>query len=249
MNTIELFRYPLLPLDAEFSLEKIKQRGDNILKELFFKIPSLNQIHFYITYDFKVLSDGIWIVIKANDFQLTLDISKDFVSLSEFERMVIRDIKNIPVLLNMTALKELADETFENKTTQVSNAPGPLNKILKSKKGKKEKYEYRGQLQLVLHPDSIPNKLDSRVRVIKCMVREKLRFHAVIDQVSDSTVLTPIKPSKKFKLNLKNFMDNDEFHNHIGPYMRKVESIELKAQAFVDGVIGEVDEYLLLEYY
>jgi hypothetical protein len=248
MNTMELFRYPLLPLGAEFSLERLKQRGDNILKELILKIPSLNQTHFYITYDFKVLSDGMWIVVKANDFQLALDISKDFPTLSEFERMVIRDIKNIPFLLNMTALRELADETFENKTTQVSIVRDPLKKVLKVKRGKKEKYEYRGQLQLVIHPNSIAKIPDSRVRTIKCMVREKLRFHAVIDQVSDITVVGAIKPNKKFKLNLNNFMDNDSFHNFIGPYMRKVESIDLTVQAFLDGATGEVDEYLLLEY-
>lgn len=248
MNTKELFRYPILPIDAEFSLVKLNQRGDNILKELLLKIPSLNHPDFYITYDFKVLSDGLWIVVKANDLQLTLDITSNVRTLSEFERTVIRDIKNIPVLLNMTALKELADETFDSVSTQDQIKPIPLKKILKSKKGKREQYDYHGQMQLVIHPDSIPNKLDSRVRTIKCMVREKLRYHAVIDQVSDSIVLGIIKPNKKFKLNLKNFMDSDGFHNFIGPGMRKVESIELTVQAFLDGVTGEVVEYLLLGY-
>lgn len=248
MITVELFRYPLLPVNAEFSLEKLNQRADNILNELRLKIPSLNHPDFYITYDFKVLSDGLWIVVKAHDFQLTLDISSNAMTLGEFERMVIRDINDIPVLLNMTALKELADETFENVSTQDPNKPNPLKKILKSKKGKKEQYEYHGQLQLVLHPDSIPNIPDSRVRKIKCIVREKLRFHAVIDQVTDPTAAEPIKQNKKFKLNLKNFMDSDDFHNIIGPYMRKVESIELTVQAFLDGITGEVDEYLLIGY-
>lgn len=248
MITVELFRYQILPTNSEFSLEKLNQRADNILKELRLKIPSLNHPDFYITYDFKVLSDGLQIVVKAHDLQLKLGLSGNATTLSEFERMVIRDIKNIPDQLSRIVLRELAYETFENTSSQFNDRQNRLRKIVKSKKGKREQYEYHEQMQLVLHPDSIPNIPDSRVRKIKCMVREKLRFHAVIDQVIDPISAEPIKQKKKFKLNLKNFMDSDDFHNHIGPYMRKVERIELKVQAYIDCVTGEVEEYLLLKY-
>jgi hypothetical protein len=145
-------------------------------------------------------------------------------------------------------LQELAEDVFEHSVQVVSSPEQELRAYIKKNSGKSDLYELDGQRRLVFNPESKPNKSNDPPRRIQCVIKQKLRFHAVITQVRDSVEPMRIKSNKTFKLNVEDFMRDDAFHIHIGPYMRFASTIEFDVKPIRNAATNEIHEYLLVGY-
>lgn len=248
MQSIILVTCPILPVDSEFSIEKMLLRSNQAMKELRAKVPCLTQRYFQLVYDFKISKEWLAIVVKAIDVQINIELGDSKPTLTEFKRNVRSEIASLQTRLNFIVLQELTEDVFEASVKRTLTPEDELRAYLKKKSGKEDLYEFDGQRQLVFNPESKENKSNDPPRKIQCVIRDKLRFHAVITQVRDPSELTPIKPNKAFKLNVEDFMINDAFHIHIGPYMRFASIIQLEVKPIRNAATNDIKEYLLVDY-
>jgi hypothetical protein len=248
MQSIVLVTIPILLVGTEFAIEKMREREKRAMKELITKLPCLKQHYFQIAYDFKISEEWLAIVVKAIDVQINLHLADAKPTLTEFKRNVLHEIENLPGKLNFLVLQELAEDVFEH-SLQVTPSPDQeLRAYLKKNSGKSDIYELDGQRRLVFNPESKPNKANDPPRRIQCVIKQKLRFHALITQVRDSVEPTRVKSNKTFKLNVEDFMQDDAFHIYIGPYMRFASTIEIDVKPIRSAATNEIQEYLLVGY-
>lgn len=248
MQSVELFTFPIYSMGSEFSEKNLIRRANQTVNELKVKIPCLNQKFFLITFDFKLSNGALGLVLNAVDVQGSLYMNNLAPTLTEFQRRFIQEMKEISMRSNSLVLKEIAGQVFEGspRTTSTAEDAGLAN--LRKHQGKLDQFEYDEQRQLDIVPYAMRDKLDERVREIKCVIRKKLRFHAVIDQVRDSFEIKPFQAKQSFNLNLEHFLKDDKFHEHIGPYMRQASIIKLKVKANLDPSTNVVKNYFLVSY-
>lgn len=224
-------------------------RAKEIMYELQILIPELSNKDYVISHSYETGKHYLWLMITAGiSAQLKLDIGVQNIDLIQFRQAVIDKILNLPILLNDSVLQELSDELFNHKSfSNQTHQTDELKRLIKKKRGTSTLFQVDEQNQLLLFPSSINTKLDPTVRVIQCKVLSLKKYEATIYCIKDYLENKHISPSKKYRLNLKNFLTNESTYQHLSKAIHQTQNLNVKVNAILDAITHVAIEYSLVD--
>lgn len=247
MKMINLFSCQLFSSGTEFTVDDLSKRAVDTMDELKKLIPELNNSYFEILYKYVIEDESLSLVVAAClSSQMSLDIDCSVHSLPKFRLSIVGKIKELPLLLNSIVLAELSDELFDGiKVSGQQFQSVAIKKLIKKKQGKRILFCFGDGDQLILFPTSLEYKLDPEIRTINCKVDSIKKYHADINCVQDAYEEKAIPKSKIIKLNLINFMADDNLYTHFSNAIHYSLQLTVEVQAVLDGITGSVREYVL----
>ena len=247
MNGVELFKYPLYPIDSKFNEIELAERVLETLTEIKLLLPELEQtqnVEFKTAYE--VGENFFYLVLtvyESRQGSFAFDCTR--IDVLEFRKNIIEKIHSLPILLNSLVLDAVAASLSIDNPTDQKNPK--LKKLIQRKQGSTNCINVDGCDQFILFPGILTHKIDPIPRVIECNIIFIGRYEVIINGVKDSAGNAEVKFSKKLRLDIRKASKDHALYEALSKKLGANNRLTLKVTAVLDALSNVVREYQLIE--